>query len=39
LLAGLYNPASGDRLSAFAAGQPLPDYAINLGSLQVRGNQ
>jgi hypothetical protein len=35
LLAGLYNPTTGDRLPALVAGQPLPDYAVNLGQLQV----
>jgi hypothetical protein len=35
LLAGLYNPANDERLSAFANGQPLPDYAVNLGPIKV----
>lgn len=39
LLAGLYNPTTGDRLPAFAAGQPLPNYAVNLGQIQVTGDR
>jgi hypothetical protein len=35
LLAGLYNPASGERLPAFDPDGPLPDYAVNLGTLRV----
>lgn len=35
LLTGLYNPTTGDRLPAFAAGQPLPNYAVNVGQIQV----
>ncbi|HXV44035.1 MAG TPA: hypothetical protein VEC96_13290, partial [Anaerolineae bacterium] len=35
LLAGLYNPATSERLPAFAAAKPLPDYAVNLGPIQV----
>jgi hypothetical protein len=35
LLAGLYNPTTDERLPAFAANKPLPDYAVNLGTLQV----
>ncbi len=39
LLAGLYNPATLERLPASAAGQPLPDYAVKLGTLQVAGSR
>ncbi len=35
LLAGLYNPATGERLPAAIPSGPLPDYAVNLGTLQV----
>ncbi len=35
LLAGLYNPATGDRLPAATSSGPLPDYAVNLGTLRV----
>jgi hypothetical protein len=35
LLAGLYNPTTAERLPAFAAAKPLPDYAVNLGPIQV----
>ncbi len=35
LLAGLYNPATGERLPAFGPAGPLPDYAVNLGTLRV----
>ncbi len=36
LLAGLYHPTTGERLPAFAAGRPLPDYAVNLGEIEIR---
>lgn len=36
LLAGLYNALTGDRLPAAAGGEPLPDYAVDLGPIQVR---
>ncbi|GIK43512.1 MAG: hypothetical protein BroJett011_73450 [Chloroflexota bacterium] len=35
LLAGLYNPATGERLPAATPSGPLPDYAVNLGTLRV----
>jgi hypothetical protein len=35
LLAGLYNPATGERLPAATSGGPLPDNAVNLGTLRV----
>ena len=35
ILAGLYNFTSGERLSASLAGTPLPDYAVNLGMLNL----
>ncbi len=35
LLAGLYNPATGERLPAATPTGPLPDYAVNLGSIKV----
>jgi len=35
LLAGLYNPANGERLPAFGSAGPLPDYAVEVGQLQV----
>jgi hypothetical protein len=35
LLAGLYNPATGERLPASTSSGPLPDYAVNLGAIQV----
>jgi len=35
LIAGLYNPATGDRLPAFGPHGPLPDYAVTLGQLQI----
>ncbi len=35
LLAGLYNPATGDRLPAFDSQGPLSDYAVRLGQLEV----
>jgi 4-amino-4-deoxy-L-arabinose transferase-like glycosyltransferase len=38
LLAGLYNPATGERLPAFATeGKILPDYAVNVGQVTVNG--
>ncbi|GAB4422537.1 MAG: hypothetical protein Kow0031_00380 [Anaerolineae bacterium] len=37
LLAGLYNPATGERLPAFGPDGPLPDYAVNLGEINVSG--
>jgi hypothetical protein len=36
LLVGLYNSATGQRLPAFGPDGPLPDYAVNAGSLEVR---
>lgn len=36
ILAGLYNLNTGTRLLASAAGTPLPDYAVNLGDLQIK---
>ena len=39
LLAGLYNPVTGERLPAFDPAGPLPDYAVNLGTVQVTGNK
>lgn len=36
ILAGLYNLATGDRLPAMAAGAPLPDYAVELATIQIR---
>jgi hypothetical protein len=35
LVAGFYNPDTGVRLPAFNANGPLPDYAVQLGELQV----
>jgi hypothetical protein len=35
LLAGLYHPATGERLPAFGPAGPLPDYAVNVGILKV----
>lgn len=35
LLVGLYDPVTGGRLPAFVSGEPLPDYALNAGTLQV----
>ena len=37
LLAGLYNPDTGDRLPAFNSDGPLPDYAVNVGEIVVSG--
>jgi len=34
LLAGLYNPATGERLPAVGPNGPLPDFAVNLGVLE-----
>jgi hypothetical protein len=39
LLTGLYNPTTGERLPAFIADKALPDYAVNLGTLQVTGSR
>ncbi|NJN96805.1 MAG: hypothetical protein HC875_23205 [Anaerolineales bacterium] len=36
ILAGLYNFTTGQRLVASAAGAPLPDNAVNLGTLQIK---
>ncbi|MBN1218307.1 MAG: hypothetical protein JXM69_05225 [Anaerolineae bacterium] len=36
LLAGLYSSLTGERLPAFGPDGPLPDYAVNLGALQVK---
>lgn len=35
LLAGLYNPTTGERLPAATPAGPLPDYAVNLGPIQI----
>ncbi len=35
LIAGLYNPLTGERLPAFNAAGPLPGYAVPLGQLHV----
>jgi hypothetical protein len=35
LLAGLYNPVTGERLPAATPSGPLPDYAVNLGAIRV----
>ena len=35
LLAGLYNPATGERLPAATSAGPLPDDAVNLGPIRV----
>ncbi len=35
LLAGLYHPTTGERLPASTPNGTLPDYAVNLGTLQV----
>ncbi len=34
--AGLYNAANGERLAASANGTPLADYALNLGSINLK---
>ncbi len=39
LLAGLYDPATGERLPAFGPDGPLLDYAVNLGEIQVTGGK
>jgi hypothetical protein len=36
VFAGLYNFATGERLSAAVNGEPLPDHAVNLGTIQVK---
>jgi hypothetical protein len=36
LVAGLYQLASGERLAASSQGQPLPNNAIDLGTIQIR---
>jgi 4-amino-4-deoxy-L-arabinose transferase-like glycosyltransferase len=36
LLIGLYHPPTGERLPAFGLDGPLPDYAANIGVLQVK---
>ncbi len=36
LVAGLYNFAGGERLPAFANGQPLPNFAVDLGTLRLK---
>jgi hypothetical protein len=33
---GLYDPSSGERLPAFEAAGPLPDYAVTVGVIRVR---
>jgi hypothetical protein len=35
LLAGLYNPATGERLPAFDSNGPLPDYAVQVGQIPI----
>jgi hypothetical protein len=35
LLAGLYNPITEERLPAFGPAGPLPDYAVDLGTLRI----
>lgn len=35
LIAGLYNPATGERLPALGPDGPLPDYAVHVGQLRV----
>jgi hypothetical protein len=35
LVAGLYNPETGERLPAFGPAGPLPDYAVQVGTIQV----
>ena len=35
LIAGLYNPATGERLPATSGGDPLPDYAVRAGTLDI----
>jgi hypothetical protein len=39
LLVGLYNPITGDRLPAFGPAGPLPDYAVEIGPVQVGGGE
>jgi hypothetical protein len=34
-LAGLYDPQTGERLPVFGPDGPLPDYAVNLGSIEI----
>jgi hypothetical protein len=36
VLAGLYHPSTGQRLAASADSTPLPDNAVNLGTLQIK---
>ncbi|MBN1219125.1 MAG: hypothetical protein JXM69_09360 [Anaerolineae bacterium] len=36
VLAGFYNYATGERLSVMVNGEPLPDYAIDLGIIEIR---
>ena len=35
LIAGLYNPATSERLPALGPDGPLPDYAVHIGQLRV----
>ena len=35
LVAGLYDPATGERLPASTADGPVPNYAVNVGQIQV----
>jgi hypothetical protein len=35
LLAGLYNPITEERLPAFGPAGPLPDYAVDVGTLRI----
>lgn len=39
LLVGLYNPATGERLPAFAPDGPLPDYAVKVAEFTVPGEK
>jgi hypothetical protein len=36
VLAGLYHPPTGQRLTASTTNTPLPDNAVNLGILQIK---
>jgi hypothetical protein len=38
LLAGLYDPVTGERLPAFGPDGPLPDYAVEVGTVQITGS-
>jgi 4-amino-4-deoxy-L-arabinose transferase-like glycosyltransferase len=39
LLAGLYNPNTGERLPAFGPEGPLPNHAVNVGTVQGVGSK